>query len=149
MKIKSNDKPVMVVISKIETFCLIDQLFQEKKIYEGVLARNTLLLGIRNYIIKKLGNQGIILGNYGKCQYVNIGTIFLGTNQKNSYYRISIIDISNKGDMKQIQNNSTNLSQKHPKTVLCSVTKHQINQVTYNIQEICYFHGLYYRKTEH
>ena len=56
MKIKSNDKPVMVVISKIETFCLIDQLFQEKKIYQGVLARNTLLSGIRNYIIKKLGN---------------------------------------------------------------------------------------------
>ena len=53
MKIKSNDKPVMVVTSKIETFCLIDQLFWEKKIYKAVLARNTLLLGIRNTIRKK------------------------------------------------------------------------------------------------
>ena len=56
MKIKSNDKPVLVVISKIEAFCLIDQLFREKKIYQAVLARNTLLSGIRNYIIKKSGN---------------------------------------------------------------------------------------------
>ena len=56
MKIKSNGKPVMVVISKIETFCHIDQFFREKKIYQAVLARNTLLSGIRNYIIKKLGN---------------------------------------------------------------------------------------------
>ena len=43
MKIKSNDKPVMVVISRIETFCLISQLIWEKKIFQAVLARNTLL----------------------------------------------------------------------------------------------------------
>ena len=45
-----------------------------------------------------------------------------------SWYRsekqlfINIIGIPNKGDMKQIQNNSNNLSQKHPKAVVCSVT---------------------------
>ena len=54
MKIKSNDKPVMVVTSKIETFCLIAQLFWEKKIYQAVLARNTLLLVIRNTIRKTI-----------------------------------------------------------------------------------------------
>ena len=53
MKIKSNDKPVMVVTSKIETFCLIDQFLWEKKIYQAVLARNTLLSGIRNTVRKK------------------------------------------------------------------------------------------------
>ena len=54
MKIKSNDKPVMVVTSKIETFCLNSQLFLEKKIYQAVLARNTLLSGIRNAVRKKI-----------------------------------------------------------------------------------------------
>ena len=54
MKIKSNDKPVMVVTSKIKTFCLIDQFLWEKKIYQAVLARNTLLSGIRNTIRKKI-----------------------------------------------------------------------------------------------
>ena len=71
MKIKSNDKPVMVVISKIEIFCLIDQLFREKKIYQAVLARNTLLSGIRNYIIKKLGNNIRKLWKMSICQYLN------------------------------------------------------------------------------
>ena len=56
MKIKSNDKPVMVVTSKTETFCLIDQLLWEKKIYQAILARNTLLSGIRNKIRKKISN---------------------------------------------------------------------------------------------
>ena len=53
MKIKSNDKPVTVLTSKIETFCLIARLFLEKKIYRAVLARNNLLSGIRNTIRKK------------------------------------------------------------------------------------------------
>ena len=43
----------MVATSKIETFCLIDQLFWEKEIYQAVLPRNTLLSGIRNTIRKK------------------------------------------------------------------------------------------------
>ena len=43
MKIKSNDKTVMVVTSKIETFY-----------YQAVLARNTLLSGIRNAVRKKI-----------------------------------------------------------------------------------------------
>ena len=43
----------MVVNSKIETFRLIAQLFLEKKIYQAVLARNTLLSRIRNTVRKK------------------------------------------------------------------------------------------------
>ena len=46
--IRLNDKPFMVINSRIKYFCLIDQLFSEKEIYQAVLARNILLSGIRN-----------------------------------------------------------------------------------------------------
>ena len=68
----------MVITSRIENFCLIDQLFSEKEIYQAFLARNILLSGIRNCIIRKKtsglhksskSNKEIM--DISICQYLN------------------------------------------------------------------------------